>query len=427
MEWTTSVLRERLPNGVTVLVQRDPTIPVVAVVTHVRAGYFDEPDEWVGISHVLEHMFFKGTPTMGPGGLARETQRLGGYLNAGTIYDKTIYYAVVPAAQGGLRRVMELQADALINPNLDADELRRELEVIVQEARRKLDNPSAVTAESLHELLFTRHRMRRWRIGTEDGLRRLTAADVRAYHRTRYTPQRTIVGLTGDLEPDDALALAAELYGDWPAVDAEVPGSPPEPPGAAPGLRVLRGDVERPLAAVGWKTVGPLHDDTPALDVASSVLGEGRGSWLYRRVRLPGLAGSATAMHYTPLEVGVFDVSLSGNGGKLDDAVARTLDLADALGRRGPEPEDLERVRALTATHWGRRLESADGRAGALCQFEALGDVHLGDRYLQRLMAVDAEAVAAAARRYLNPAVACLVLYVPQEGTSRFEGGWPPA
>ena len=423
---TGSVTREVLPNGLTILVQRDDTIPVVAVVTHVRAGYFDEPDEWVGISHVLEHMFFKGTARLGPGELARQIQHLGGYLNAGTIYDKTVYYAVVPAGGEALGRTMELQADALMHTAIDAEELRRELEVIIQEAKRKLDSPPAVTGETLYELLFTRHRMRRWRIGTEEGLRRLTPDDVRTYHRTRYTPGRTIVALTGNLDPGAAVERARAVWAGWSLPTPEIAGSPPEPPGGAARLRVLRGDVERPLAVIGWKTAGPLHDDTPALDVASGILGDGRGSWLYRHVRLPGLAASATAAHYTPADVGVFDVEPSGNGRRLDDAVARSLDLATELAVRGPSPADLERVRALTVTQWARRFESADGRGSMLSQFEALGGVRLADAYLQKVLAVDAADVSRVARRYLDPDRACAVLYLPPDGTTRYsEAAWP--
>ena len=92
MSLTANVVRRVLSNGLTVLVERDDSAPVVASVAHVKAGYFDEPDNWVGISHVLEHMYFKGTPRRPVGQLASETQRLGGFLNAGTIYDKTVYY-----------------------------------------------------------------------------------------------------------------------------------------------------------------------------------------------------------------------------------------------------------------------------------------------------------------------------------------------
>src|SRR3954463_15281366 len=96
--WTAGVHREVLSNGLTLLLQPDPSAPVVAVVTHVRAGFFDEPDRWTGISHVLEHMFFKGTPRRGVGAIARETKSAGGYLNASTSYDHTSYFTVLPAS-----------------------------------------------------------------------------------------------------------------------------------------------------------------------------------------------------------------------------------------------------------------------------------------------------------------------------------------
>src|SRR5688572_33333792 len=141
-----SVHRRLLSNGLRVLVRRDPSAPVVAIVTYVNAGYFDETDDVVGISHVLEHMFFKGTPTRGVGDIARQTKAVGGYLNAATIYDHTLYYAVAPAS--GFVEALDVQADAYKNSLIDGDELRRELEVIIQEAKRKVDNPGAVANET---------------------------------------------------------------------------------------------------------------------------------------------------------------------------------------------------------------------------------------------------------------------------------------
>jgi zinc protease len=128
--WTDSVRREVLPNGLTLLVQEDRSAPVVAVVTHVKAGFFDEPDRWTGISHVLEHMFFKGTGRRGVGAIARETKSAGGYLNASTSYDHTSYFTVLPAS--GLRAALDIQSDALRHSVIDAVELARELQVIIQ-------------------------------------------------------------------------------------------------------------------------------------------------------------------------------------------------------------------------------------------------------------------------------------------------------
>src|SRR3954469_15702577 len=196
--WTRDVVREVLPNGLTLLIQPDHSAPVVALVTHVKAGFFDEPDRWAGISHVLEHMFFKGTPRRGVGAIARETKAAGGYLNAGTGYDHTSYFTVLPAAN--LASALDIQADALRNSIIDQDELARELQVIIQEAKRKRDTPAAVAQETLHEVMFDRHRIRRWRIGHEEQLARLTRDDVLSYYRTRYVPERTIVAITGAVE-----------------------------------------------------------------------------------------------------------------------------------------------------------------------------------------------------------------------------------
>src|SRR5690349_13451238 len=112
-----------LPNGLTVLVRRDASAPVVAIVTYVKAGYFDETDDVVGIAHVLEHMYFKGTERRGVGEIAKETKASGGYLNAATIYDHTSYYTVLPAS--GFASGLEIQADAYAHSVIAAEELRK--------------------------------------------------------------------------------------------------------------------------------------------------------------------------------------------------------------------------------------------------------------------------------------------------------------
>src|SRR5919112_3495893 len=146
-----TIRRTVLPNGLTVVLRQDRSAPVVAIVTYVSAGYFDETDDVVGIAHVLEHMFFKGTPSRGVGEIAKQTKAVGGYLNAATIYDHTVYYTVLPSS--GFSQGLDVQADAYARSLIDAEELARELEVIIQEAKRKADNPGAVATETLYELL----------------------------------------------------------------------------------------------------------------------------------------------------------------------------------------------------------------------------------------------------------------------------------
>ena len=430
MDLTADVQRRVLPNGLTVLVERNGSAPVVAAVTRVAAGYYDEPDEWVGISHVLEHMYFKGTQRRAVGDLARETQRLGGYLNAGTIYEKTVYYTVLPAADESLARAVDLQADALMHTALQPDEFSRELEVIIQEAKRKLDSPSAVAGETLFELLFAQHRMRRWRIGTEEGLRRLTVEDLQAYYRTRYTPDRTIVALVGDLDVDHALELAAETYGNWHTGPSHDDAPPTETDSPPPSLRVMRGDVERPVAVVGWRTVDVLHPDSAALDLAAAVLGSGRGSWLSRAVRAPGLASSARATHYANAELGVFQLAFHSDDESVDRAVEVGNALVGQLGAAGggPDAGDIERARSLMRMQWSRRLESMDGRATLWADCEALGGLSLANQFYRQMSDVTGDEVRAAAGKHLSARDPSAVLYGGNGLHTRLEESeWPPA
>ena len=412
LSWTAGVRREVLPNGLTVLVQRDRSAPVTAVVTHVKAGFFDEPDEWVGISHVLEHMFFKGTPSRGVGQIARETKAAGGYLNASTTYDHTVYFAVLPAAQ--LREAVTIQADALMHASIDADELGRELQVIIQEARRKLDHPGAVTHETLHEVMYDRHRIRRWRIGYEKVLAGFTRADVFGYYCSRYVPSRTIVSIVGDVDEGEALALARATYGVWAAAPGAVNPSPEEPPRRAVRARTLRGDVTQAELALGWHGVPALDPRASALDLAAGILGAGRGSWLYRALRESGLATSVSAHHYSPTELGVFSIGVICEADRVGAVVERIAEATARLVLAGPSPDDFERARTLLLTRWSRGMEEMEGRASSLAAAEALEGYELLDREFVALAAVTPEEVREAARQILDPEAVSAVAYLPR-------------
>jgi zinc protease len=411
--WTSGVRRHVLPNGLTLLIQRDASAPVAAVVTHVEAGFFDEPDRWMGISHVLEHMFFKGTVRRGPGAIARETKAAGGYLNASTTYDHTSYFVVLPSAN--LQQAIDIQSDALINSVIDPEELARELQVIIQEAKRKLDSPSAVTHETLHEVMFDVHRIRRWRIGYESQLAGFTRDDLWGYYRSRYVPERTIVSIVGDVDEEQAYDLALRAYGDWtPAPGAHDP-SPLEPARRGVRTRTLRGDVTQAELTLGWRGVPALHPDSPALDLAAAVLSSGRGSWLYRALRESGLVTSVGAYHYAPTELGVFSINADFDAERLPLVIERTAQELARLALLGPDDADLERARTLLLTRWARRMESMDGRASALAAAEALDGVEFLDREYAALEVVTPEQVRDAVSRYLQPDLVSAVAYLPRD------------
>src|SRR5256714_1463933 len=406
-----SVHKTVLPNGLTVLVQEDRSAPVVAIVTTVKAGYFDETDDQQGLSHALEHMFFKGTGKRAVGDIAKETKASGGFLNAHTIYDHTTYYTVLPSS--GFEQGLDIQADAYANSVIDSGELAKEMEVIIQEAKRKSDTPSAVATETLYELLHDAHRMRRWRIGREPGLRSFTRDKMNAFYRNFYRPSNTILSISGDVDPADALRRVTDLYGSLETGKPVRTPGPREPEHEGFRYRELAGDIAQSQLVLGWRTPGTLDPDTPVLDVAAAILATGRASRLYRSVREKKLASSVSAYDYTPAEIGVFVVHAETEPENTAEAAGAIWDQLHQLRVGALEEDELKRVRRIFEARWVRRLETAEGRANHLAEWEALGDWQLAEEYFRRFVSATADDVQRVARKYLAEQKAAALVYRP--------------
>jgi zinc protease len=409
-----TVRRTTLSNGLRVLVRRDASAPVVAIVTYVSAGYFDEADDVIGIAHVLEHMYFKGTSSRGVGEIARQTKAVGGYLNAATIYDHTSYYTVLPSSS--FAAGLDVQFDAYANSLIDADELARELEVIIQEAKRKADNPGAVATETLFELLHDRHRIRRWRIGREPGLRALTRDAMLRFYRNFYHPGNTVLAVVGDVDPDDAMAEIVERYGVLSAGTPDrIPG-PTEEGTAGFRHREWSGDIGQTQIAFGWRTPPTLDDATPGLDLLGTILGTGRASRLYRAVREQKLATSISAYDYTPTSIGVFVIHAESPADRAAEAARAIWAQVRDIREHGIGEGELTRAKRVYEARWIRRLEDMEGQANYLAEWEALGDWTMGDDYLRRTLAVTTDEIQALARRFLDPDRAGVIVYRPKHG-----------
>jgi zinc protease len=407
-----SVQRVRLPNGLTILARRDRTAPVVAIVTWVKAGYFDEPDDAVGIAHVLEHMYFKGTPTRGVGEIARATKLAGGYLNAGTIYDHTHYYTVLPA--DSMRAGLEVQADAYANSLIDADELRRELEVIIEETKRKADSAGSLALETMFELLHDRHRIRRWRMGREHELRALTRDKLLGFYRHFYRPSNTVLAIVGDIEPAEAIAEATRRYGGLEDAAVARDRGPQETAPAGFRLREWAGDIAQTELVFGWRTPPADHPDAPALDFLATVLSAGRASRLVRATRDRHLVSSIQAFNYTPTDIGVFVVQATGAHQKTREAARAIADQLRRVRDGDIGAREVARARQLAEASWLRRLEGAEGQANFLGSWELAGGWERGIAYQEALLATDAPRLAEVATRYLALDDASLVAYRPR-------------
>ncbi|MBI2215034.1 MAG: insulinase family protein [Acidobacteria bacterium] len=395
------VRRTVLTNGLVVLTRPGRGRGVVAINCWVKAGYFHEPDDLAGMAHLFEHMFFKGSKNFpGAEDIARHVSMLGGASNAGTIYDSTSYYFVLPSE--GFARGVEIQADAILNPLFDPDELAKEAEVVIEESNRKLDNPTAVATERMYATAFTRHRMRRWRIGSNDVLRNLRRDDLIAFFESLYRPSNIIVTIAGDVSHEEAIETVERTFGQIPAGTLSKGRGPAEP--AQTEFRFAQGTAEiaQSLSVFGWHTPGEGHDDLEALEMLAGVLGAGRCSRLYRGVITAGAANTASADNIVYEDAGMFTVRLSYDDASTDDAERTTIREIERIRRFGPTKFELELGRNGIESAFVFELEDVLGQAQTLAFFEARGGYMTLARHLEALERVTADDVRRVATEYLT-------------------------
>lgn len=413
-DFVASVRRSVLPNGLTLLVRERPGTGVVAIDTWVEVGYFHEPDEKAGMAHLFEHMFFKGSAKF-PGAetIARELARVGGDSNAGTIYDSTNYYFVVP--NEGFARAVEILADAVANPLFDAAELAKEAEVVIEESNRKLDNPVPVSLERMFAVSFTEHRMKRWRIGSNEVLRGIRRDDLLAFFRTLYRPENMIVAVTGDVSAAEAEAIVAREFGALPRGELIKQRGPAEPPQTEFRFGRSTGDLRQGYSVLGWHTQGVGGADEQRLDLAAAILGGGRSSRLFRHAVGPEAAATANAFQWQFEDVGTFVVQASFDEDKRAEVERRLIAEIERLKAHGPTAFELELAKNALRSQVVLGLESALGQAQTLAQTEARYGYAALVELMRRLDAVTAEEVRDAARRYLTVDRLTMYHYAPAD------------
>ncbi|MBA2431375.1 MAG: insulinase family protein, partial [Chthoniobacterales bacterium] len=187
-----------LPDGLTVIVQEDHSAPVASVQAWVGTGSIDEEEHLgAGLSHILEHMLFKGTKTRPANAIAQAVQDVGGYINAYTSFDRTVYWIDVPRA--GAATAIDVLSDAVMNSTLPAEEYAKEQEVIRREFAMAFDDPDRMAGQLLFATAYQRHPYRLPVIGLLDIFDQLTRDDVMRYYKARYVPNNLTFVIAGDV------------------------------------------------------------------------------------------------------------------------------------------------------------------------------------------------------------------------------------
>ncbi len=409
------VVLTTLPNGFQLILKEDHSAPVVNAQIWCRAGSIDE-GRWLGagLSHVLEHMLFKGTSTRPGARIDQEVQSAGGYMNAYTSFDRTVYWINVPNT--GTRVAIDILCDIVQNATLPEDELVKELDVIRREMDMGQDDPGRRSGKRLFETAYVRSPYRYPVIGIPDIFNRITRSDLLAYYSEKYAPNNCFLVVVGDFQPSEVLDQVTQAFAGSGA--RAVPPGPviPEPPQTAPREVVEEAPVELCHFHLAWHIPDVRHEDAPALEVLATLAGHGRSSRLYREVRdRAALVHSISAWTYSPGHEGLFGVSGTCDGPKLAEARAAILAELDRMKTERVTGDELSKaLKQFTAGALASR-KTMEGQAEDLgSNWMRAHDLGFSERFLEairRLTPADLESVA---QRYLTEANRTVYGLVPE-------------
>ena len=352
-----------LPNGLTIIVQEDQSAPVASVQAWCATGsIYEDQHLGAGLSHILEHMLFKGTKTRSNNQIAQKIQDVGGYINAYTSFDRTVFWIDVP--KDGVSTALEILSDAMMNSTLPPEEYQKEQEVIRREFAMGMDDPDRMAGLLLFATAYQQHPYRFPVIGELEIYNQLTQEQVMQYYKTRYVPNNLTFVVVGDVNAEKVRQQLAELFKPYPEKSLKPLFIPEEPPQL--GRREVNQEFATELThlSLAWHIPEVTNPDVPALDLLSTILGEGRSSRLYGRVREEaGLAFSISAFSYTPGDPGLFGIDATVDPKKREAAEQLTLQIVDEVKQTGATAEELAKAKKITLSHHLGSLTTMRGQA----------------------------------------------------------------
>ncbi len=362
----TSATRLTLPNGLTLILDPDPSAPVISVQAWVATGSIHEGEKLgAGLSHFLEHMVFKGTRDFTADELAQTVQAGGGHWNAYTTFDRTVYYIDGPSHS--LDSFLKCLTGLVFFPTIPEADFENEKDVIRREIDMGLDDPDNASTRLLLSTAFTVDARRHPVIGHRHLFDEISYNDLVSYHKNRYTPDRIHMVISGDFDPANATALVTTLTEDCRIVSGPEPHIQRDPQQLGPREDFENFDIPTSRLCLSWKTPALGHPDVPAFDILAAILGRGRSSRLHRILRdQRELALEISAWTWTgPNEEGLFAISAEAHPEKRDELKTAILDELFYLPSTALDDE-IAKAKRQTATSQFRTLTSASGRASDL-------------------------------------------------------------
>ena len=403
-----------LDNGLTIIVREDHSAPVVSAQAWCMAGSVHE-GKWLGagLSHVLEHMLFKGTTTRPGARIDQEVQEAGGYMNAYTSFDRTVYHIDVPNT--GAHTAIDILCDIMQHATLPPNELAKEQDVIRREMDMNVDDPGRRASRRLFETAYTRSPYRFTVIGYPDIFNELKPDDIHGYYREKYAPNNVFYAVAGDVKNDKVVAQIRNAYINSKARPLPPVVLPEEPRQTAPRQIVEEAPIELGHLHFAWHIPELRHPDVPIFDVLAVLLGGGRSSRLYQEVReRQGVVHHVDAWTYSPGNSGLLGMSAIVDGDKFAAARDAMLVEIEKMKMAPVSAGELDKAvkQFISATLAIRK--TMDGQASDLGgSWLAANDLTFSERYLAAVKRVTPADIQRVASEYLTPENRTLYALLP--------------
>ncbi|MDQ7822634.1 MAG: pitrilysin family protein [Candidatus Eremiobacteraeota bacterium] len=417
-------VKATLRNGLTVIVREDHSAPVAALFVMYRVGSRNEKLGTTGISHLLEHMLFRGTRHYPEGTITRILDVLGAEYNAFTTYDVTGYYETLPVH--GLPTALAIEADRMTGTIIDGKALVKEKTVVLSELEGDENSPLEILGNEVQALHFEAHPYM-WPVGGfKSDVAGLTKDDVTAYYRTYYSPRNAVLTIVGDVKAKEAQALVERHFGSLPPGPLVPRVRATEPRSMGEKRVTVKKEGTTSYVELAFPAPPVKSGDMHALAVVDAILAGGKSSRLYRALVERGLASSVGASLWENVDPGMYSIVAAVAPGKSPEEVEKAI--LDALERFQNEPlrpRELEKAVNGVKASFYRARESTTTQAEYLAWYEAIYTYRYFDDFLEGVKRVSEPEVKKAALRYLDPALRSSGLYCArgniggQDGTSR--------
>lgn len=392
-----------LDNGFTIILKEDHSAPVAAIQVWVKTGSANETEEEAGITHLIEHMIFKGTPTKKTGEIAGTIEASGGHINAYTSFDRTVYF--IEIASSHIATGLDVLLDAVQHPLFDPVELEREKEVVLEEYRRSLDMPRRRLSWAMMDLCYKRHPYGRPIIGHESTIRSLDRKTVLKYMDKWYTPHNMVLVAVGDFDPARTLKTIKALVKDFPRRTGAQPFRPQEPEQTDLRQIIKKEDIQQVYLDMSWHIPSLTHPDIYPLDLLEIILSHGKSSRLYRRLKMEAnLVYSVSAGAYALSDPGLFSIDSDLAPENLDKALEAIAEVITEINLEGVPESELAKAKNIAEADFVFDMETMAGQASTLAFFQTMtGDMYNADAYLEHISQVTSKDISRVVRAYLGP------------------------